>query len=251
MFSKMYNPYSLEGKTVLVTGASSGIGQATAIECSRMGAHVIITGRNEQRLEETLKSLDGESHNMIVADLTITDDLKRIVETVGRIDGLVLCAGKPLTRPIPFCSRDEFNNVFEINFFSTVELMRLLLKKKNIGKGSSIVFVSSIGGTRAYGVGNGVYAASKSAIDAIMKTTAKEMGPKNIRVNSVNPGMVNTKLIHGGTISEEQLQADQKLYPLHRYGEPKEIAWGIVYLLSDASSWVTGHRLVIDGGLTI
>jgi len=247
----MYNPYSLEGKTVLVTGASSGIGQATAIECSKMGARVIITGRNEQRLAETLALLEGEGHSQIIADLTVPEDLEKVVANTGKIDGLVLCAGKPQTRPIPFCTRDDFNSVFEINFFSSVELMRLLLKKKNIGKGGSIVFVSSIGGTRSYGVGNGVYAASKSALDAIMKTTAKEMGIKNIRVNSVNPGMVDTKLIHGGSISEEQLQADQKTYPLQRYGQAREIALGIVYLLSEASSWVTGHRLVIDGGKTI
>ena len=247
----MYNPFSLEGKSILVTGASSGIGQATAIECSKMGASVIITGRNEQRLKETFDTLEGAGHSMIIADLTLVDDLQNVVSNTNHIDGLVLCAGKPQTRPIPFCSRDDFDSVFEINFFSSVELMRLLLKKKKISKGGSIVFVSSIGGTRAYGVGNGVYAASKSAIDAIMKTTANEMGSKNIRVNSVNPGMVNTKLIRGGTISEEQLKADSKLYPLQRYGEPKEIAWGIVYLLSDASSWVTGHPLVIDGGRTI
>lgn len=247
----MYNPYSLEGKTVLVTGASSGIGQATAIECSKMGARVIITGRNEQRLAETLASLEGEGHCQIIADLTIPEDMQKVVDVAGRIEGLVLCAGKPLTRPILFCTREEFNGVFDINFFSSVELMRLLLKKKNISKGGSIVFVSSIGGTRTYGVGNGVYAASKSALDAIMKTTAKEMGIKNIRVNSVNPGMVETKLIHGGSISEEQLQADQKSYPLQRYGQAKEIALGIVYLLSNASSWVTGHPLVIDGGKSI
>lgn len=247
----MYNPYSLEGKTILVTGASSGIGQATAIECSKMGAHVIINGRNELRLQETFNALEGEGHRIIGGDLTIEEELQKVVSETGHIDGLVLSAGKPQTRPIPFCTRDDFNSVFEINFFSSVELMRLLLKKKYLGKGGSVVFVSSIGGTRSYGVGNGVYAASKSALDAIMKTTAKEFGPKNIRVNSVNPGMVNTKLIHGGNITEEQLEADQKTYPLQRYGEPQDIALGIVYLLSDASSWVTGQRLVIDGGKTI
>lgn len=247
----MYNPYSLDGKIILVTGASSGIGKATAIECSKMGAHVIITGRNELRLSETFASLEGEGHCKIIADLTIPEEMQKVVDVASKVDGLVLCAGKPLTRPIPFCTREEFNCVFDINFFSSVELMRLLLKKKNISKGGSIVFVSSIGGTRTYGVGNGVYAASKSALDAIMKTTAKEMGIKNIRVNSVNPGMVETKLIHGGSISEEQLLADQKSYPLQRYGQAREIALGIVYLLSDASSWVTGHPLVIDGGKSI
>ena len=247
----MYNPYSLEGKTVLLTGASSGIGQATAIECSKLGAKVIITARNEERLDENLNALEGDGHRKIVADLTIEEDLKKVVEDAGRLNGLVLSAGRGYSRPIPFCSREEFNNVMEINFFSSVELMRLLLKKRNIVKGSSIVFVSSVGGTRNYGVANGIYSASKAALDAIMKTTAKEMGIKKIRVNSVNPGMVHTKLIHGGAISEEQLLVDQKKYPLQRYGEPREIALGIVYLLSDAASWITGHRLIIDGGVTI
>ena len=246
-----YNPFSLEEKTVLVTGASSGIGQATAIECSRMGARLIITGRDKQRLETTLNSLEGEGHSMISADLTVPDELQKIITSVSHIDGLVLCAGKPKTRPILFCTREEIEDVFEINFISTVELMRLLLKKKIIGKGGSIVFVSSIGGTRSYSVGNGAYSASKSALDAIMKTAARELGPKYIRVNSVNPGMVNTKLILEGSFSNEQLQADQKTYPLQRYGEPIDIASGIIYLLSDAASWVTGHQLVIDGGKTI
>ena len=236
---------------MLLTGASSGIGQATAIECSKLGAKVIITARNEERLDETLNALEGDGHRKIVADLTIEEDLKKVVEDAGRLNGLVLSAGRGYSRPIPFCSREEFNNVMEINFFSSVELMRLLLKKRNIVKGSSIVFVSSVGGTRNYGVANGIYSASKAALDAIMKTTAKEMGIKKIRVNSVNPGMVHTKLIHGVAISEEQLLVDQKKYPLQRYGEPREIALGIVYLLSDAASWITGHRLIIDGGVTI
>lgn len=247
----MYNPYSLEGKKILVTGASSGIGQATAIECSKMGAHLIVTARNEERLNETMNMLEGDGHSQVIAELTNHEDIQKIVSSIDHIDGLVLSAGRGYSRPILFCDREEFNKVFEINFFSSVELMRLLLKKKKIGKGGSIVFVSSVGGTRNYGIANGIYSASKAALDAIMKTTAKEMGIKQIRVNSVNPGMVHTKLIHGGAISEEQLLANQKLYPLQRYGEPREIALGIVYLLSDASSWVTGHRLVIDGGITI
>lgn len=247
----MYNPYSLEGKTILVTGASSGIGQATAIECSKMGAHLIITGRNTERLQETFAQLEGEGHVSYAVDLAANEGIVELAANISHIDGLVLCAGRSQTLPFQFCDREHFDSIFEINFFSTVELMRMMLKKKKIGKGGSIVLVSSIGGTYSYGVGNGVYSASKSALDAIMKTAAREMGPKNIRVNSVNPGMVNTKLIHGGPISDEQLQADTKSYPLRRYGEPQEIALGIVYLLSDASSWVTGHRLVIDGGKTI
>ena len=156
-----------------------------------------------------------------------------------------------MTSPFPFSTKEKFDTVFEINFFAPVELLRLLVKKKKLAKEASVVFVSSVGGNFSFNVGNGVYGASKAALNSIMKFCAKELAPKKIRVNSVNPGMVNTKLIQGGTISEEQHQLDMEKYPLKRYGEPEEIAYGIIYLLSDASSWVTGHSLVIDGGLTI
>lgn len=246
-----YNPFSLEGKTVLVTGASSGIGQETAIQCSKMGAKVIITARNEERLMETLSQLEGEGHQMILAELTSQEDVERLVGEVPALQGLVLCAGKGMTSPFPFSTRGKYNEIFDVNFFAPVELLRLLVKKKKLEKESSVVIVSSVGGNMSFNIGNGVYGASKAALNSTMKFCAKELATKKIRVNSVNPGMVNTKLIQGGTISEEQHKLDMEKYPLKRYGEPEEIAFGIIYLLSNASSWVTGHSLVIDGGLTI
>lgn len=245
------NPFSLEGKTILVTGASSGIGQETAIQCSKMGAKVIITARNEERLNETLSQMEGDGHRIVLAELTQQANLEKLVDAIDSLNGVVLCAGKGMTSPFPFSTKEKFDTVFEINFFAPVELLRLLVKKKKLAKESSVVFVSSVGGNFSFNVGNGVYGASKAALNSIMKFCAKELAPKKIRVNSVNPGMVNTKLIQGGTISEEQHQLDMEKYPLKRYGEPEEIAYGIIYLLSDASSWVTGHSLVIDGGLTI
>lgn len=247
----MYNPYSLEGKTILVTGASSGIGRESAIECSKMGAKIIVTARNEERLKETLSQLEGEGHRMMLAELTHQEDVERLVGEVPALQGLVLCAGKGMTSPFPFSSRDKYDEVFNVNFFAPVELLRLLVKKKKLEKESSVVFVSSVGGNMSFNIGNGVYGASKAALTSTMKFCAKELATKKIRVNSVNPGMVNTKLIQGGAISEEQHKLDMEKYPLKRYGEPEEIAYGIIYLLSDASSWVTGHSLVIDGGLTI
>lgn len=246
-----YNPFSLSGKTVLVTGASSGIGQETAIQCSKMGAKVIITARSEARLKETLSQMEGDGHRLVLADQTNQADVETLVSQVEQLNGLVLCAGKPKTLPFQFCTRDNFDEVFDINFFAPVELLRLLVKKKKMVKESSVVFISSIGGVRAYGASNAIYGASKSAIDSIMKTSARELAVKKIRVNSVNPGMVETKLIHVGLITEEQLEKDKKTYPLNRYGTPLDIALGVVYLLSDASSWITGHPLVIDGGKTI
>lgn len=246
-----YNPYSLEGKKILITGASSGIGQETAIQCSLLGAQLVVTGRNKERLNDTYNQLSGDGHVQYIADLTSQEELENLVSSVSALDGVVLCAGKPKTLPFPFCTRENFDEVFNINFFSPIELLRLLVKKKKFNKNSSVVFVSSIGGVRSYGASNAIYGASKSAIDSMMKTCARELASKKIRVNSVNPGMVETKLIHVGMITEEQLEADKKTYPLQRYGKPIDIALGIIYLLSDASSWVTGHPLVIDGGKTI
>ncbi len=246
-----YNPFSLEGKTILVTGASSGIGQETAIQCSKLGAKLIITARNEERLKETMSQLEGEGHQMIMAELTNQEDVERLVGEVPALQGLVLCAGKGMTSPFPFSTRDKYNEIFNVNFFAPVELLRFLVKKKKLEKESSVVFVSSIGGVKSFQLGNGIYGASKAALNSTMKFCAKELATKKIRVNSVNPGMVNTKLIQGGTISEEQHKLDMRKYPLKRYGEPEDIAYGIIYLLSDASSWVTGHSLVIDGGYTI
>lgn len=246
-----YNPYSLEGKTILITGASSGIGQKTAIECSKLGAKLVITGRNVERLQETFSQLDGNGHIQIIAELTAQEEVEKLIGGLPVLNGLVLCAGLGITKPFQFCSRDQFDKVFNVNYFAPVELLRLLVKKKMLAKPSSVVFVSSIGGVLNFNPGNGVYGASKAALNSTMKFCAVELAPKKIRVNSVNPGMVHTKLIKPGTISEEQLQLDMEKYPLKRYGETIDVALGIIYLLSDASSWVTGHSLVIDGGLTI
>lgn len=246
-----YNPFSLSGKTVLITGASSGIGQETAIQCSKLGAQVIITGRNEQRLNETLAQMEGDGHRIVMAELTSQVDTEKLVEDICPLNGVVLCAGKGMILPFVFSSKDKYQDIFDVNYFAPVELLRLLTKKKKIAKEGSVVFVSSVGGKAVFAPGTGVYGASKAAINATMKFCAVELAAKKIRVNSVNPGRVNTKLIQNGTISEEQQQLDIERYPLKRYGEPKEVSLSIIYLLSDASSWVTGHALVVDGGRSI
>ena len=157
-----YNPYSLEGKTILVTGASSGIGQKTAVECSKLGAKVIIVGRNEQRLQDTYSQLEGSGHSQFITELTNPEEVDLMLANLPTLNGLVLCAGiGGTTRPLLFCTKDKFSNVFEVNVFSTVELLRLLVKKKKMSKDSSVVIVSSIGGVRVYNPGNGVYGASK------------------------------------------------------------------------------------------
>lgn len=245
-----YNPFTLKGKTILVTGASSGIGQATAIECAQMGAEVVITGRDTERLQATA-DLVGTTKTLIAADLTNQEDVERLVASLPPLDGAVLCAGNSTTLPLQFGSREKFDEMFNVNFFAPVELLRLMYKKKVLQKGASVVLIASIGGTHSFMPGNGVYGASKAALNSLMKYAAREYASRKIRVNSICPGMVDTPLIHRGTITEEQLAEDAKRYPLGRYGKPDDIANGVVYLLSDASSWLTGHDLVIDGGFSI
>lgn len=246
-----FNPFSLDGRTILVTGASSGIGRTTAIECSRMGSRMIITGRDTERLDEVLHELQGEGHQSIIADLTQADQVENLLSQLPVVDGVVLCAGQGTVVPFKMADRKKIDPIFEINYFAPVELLRLILKKRKLADGSSVVFVSSIGGVDSITIGNSIYGASKAALNSAMRFCALELAPKQIRVNSVCPGMVNTRLIQGGAVSEEQHQADMQKYPLKRYGEPEDIAHGIVYLLSNASSWVTGHSLVIDGGYTV
>lgn len=245
-----YNPFTLKGKTILVTGASSGIGQATAVECAQMGAEVVITGRDTERLQATA-DLVGTPKALIAADLTNQEDVERLVASLPPLDGAVLCAGNSTTLPLQFGSREKFDEMFNVNFFAPVELLRLMYKKKVLQKGASVVLIASIGGTHSFMPGNGVYGASKAALNSLMKYAAREYASRKIRVNSICPGMVDTPLIHRGTITEEQLAEDAKRYPLGRYGKPDDIANGVVYLLSDASSWLTGHDLVIDGGFSI
>ena len=246
------NPFALEGKTILVTGASSGIGRETAIECAAMGANVVITGRDADRLQEVYDLLSKETVNIqLIADLTCAEDVERLVADMPELDGAVMCAGNSTTLPLQFGTREKFDEMFGVNFFAPVELLRLLYKKKVLKKGASVVLIASIGGTHSFMPGNGVYGASKAALNSVMKYAAREFASRRVRVNSICPGMVDTPLIHRGTITEEQLAEDAKRYPLGRYGQPEDIAHGAIYLLSDASSWLTGHDLVIDGGFSI
>lgn len=244
----MYNPFSLSGKTILVTGASSGIGRATAVECSKMGAVCIITGRNAERLQETFAALEGDGHRQYLADLTEQNDIESLVGQLSPLDGAVLCAGIGMTVPVQFASRDKFDKIFNTNFFSQAELIRLLYKKKVLKNAASVVLIASIGGITSFNYGNGIYGASKAALNSYMKYCAFEFAGRKIRVNSICPGMVETPLIVRSSITEEQNKQYIAKYPLKRLGTPEEIAYGAIYLLSDASAWITGTSLFIEGG---
>jgi len=245
-----YNPYSLNGKTILITGASSGIGQSTAIECSKLGAHVVITGRNAERLQQTFDLLEGDGHMQVIAELTDSAQLEEMVQQLPLLDGVVNNAGIGATRPISFIKEDDLQRIFTTNTFAPMMLIKQLIRRKKLNNGASLVFTSSVAALNST-IGNAAYGSSKAALQAYTRYVARELSPKGIRANSVHPAMVETPLIQKGTFSDEELKKDMAHYPLGRYGKPEEIAWAIIYLLSDAASWITGHSLVIDGGATM
>ena len=246
----MYNPYSLEGKTILITGASSGIGQAVAIECSKMEARLIITARNEKRLKETLSQLEGKGHESIICDLASSENVKELVDQLPPLDGVVSNAGTNVMTPIQFMKEKDLLSIFQVNTLTPMLLLKELSKKKKIKKGGSVVYTSSMAGVGAGATANAMYTASKGAISNFIKVAALELAPQKIRVNAVCPGMTQTPMIYADNIQDDELKKDMERYPLGRYGEPKDIAWAMIYLLSDASTWVTGTNLIIDGGLT-
>jgi NAD(P)-dependent dehydrogenase (short-subunit alcohol dehydrogenase family) len=246
-----YNPFSLAGKTILITGASSGIGRATAVECSKMGAQVVVTARNEERLKETLDMLHGSGHQLFVADLSSEEEIDRLVAELPKINGCVNNAGCSVRQLVPFIKTESIHTILEVNLVAPISLTQKLVKNKSIANGASIVFTSSIA-KFSISPGNGLYAASKGGLSAFMKNAAIDLAGKKIRCNAVLPGIVETPLVDGkSAITEEQWESYRQLHPLKRFGNPEDIAFAIIYLLSDASSWVTGTELVIDGGRTL
>lgn len=247
----MINPFSLEGKTILVTGSSSGIGRGIAIECSKMGAKIILNGRNVDRLNETLEMMDGERHQVIVADISKQEDIDHLVSEIPVLDGCVLCAGIPQICPVKHFKRNDIEGIFSVNTIAPIMITSGLLKKKKIRKGSSIVLIESVSGVYVGTKGDVSYNASKAALNGFLKGSALELAGQGIRINAINPGLVPTNILN---LSNEMFSESHHTeimvnsYPMKRYGTPEDIAYGAIYLLSDASSWVTGTNLVIDGG---
>ena len=246
------NPFSLEGKTILVTGSTSGIGRATAIECSKMGAKVVVTGRNEERAKETIAMLNGEGHSYIVADLGTMEGIDKLVEELPVLDGCVNNAGYNVLQLVPFIKHDDMEKIFDVNAEAPIYLTHRLVKSKKLAKGASVVFTSSISARGVCSPGNSLYSATKAAMTAFMRNAAIDLASKKIRCNSVAPGMVETPLKDGkSVVTDEQWEINRQLYPIGRFGQPEDVAYAIIYLLSDASVWVTGTEIVVDGGRSL
>ena len=196
--------------------------------------------------------LIGEGHSYIVADLSNEEQMDRLVAEMPIVDGLVNNAGFNVMQLVPFIKDEDLIKVMRVNLEAPILLTHKVVKKKKIAKESSIVFTSSIAGKGVCSAGNSLYSASKGGLTAFMKNAALELASKKIRCNAVLPGMVETPLKEGkSNITEEQWEINRQLYPLKRFGNPEDVAYAIIYLLSDASAWMTGSELVIDGGRSL
>lgn len=243
--------FTLEGKRILITGASSGIGRGVAVGCSKLGAECICVARDEARLVETISLCKGEGHSLEKVDVTDANSIKALVDRIPVLDGVVQCAGvgdKQL--PLKFLSVEFIDEVLSVNLKAPIHLLSQLDKKKKLNKEASVVMMSSISSFHATPA-HSLYVASKAGLSGFVKAAALDLAGKKIRVNSVAPGRVNTPLIEYSSITEEQKLADVAKYPLKRYGEVGDVFGAVLYLLSDMSKWVTGQQIVVDGGISL
>ena len=246
----MYNPFTLEGKTIMVTGASSGIGKHIAIDCSKMGARLAITGRNEERLRQTMDALEGDGHKMIIADLNKQEDIDALVSQTDAVDGLALIAGIGFKLPVKFINQAKIDEIFKTNLFAPMLIVQGLLKKKKINKGGSILLMSSAAAFYAT-VSYALYGSSKGALNSFMKVLALEVAPLRVRVNSIQPAYIQGTAITEANVMPEAFENWSDTCPLGRCGNPQDVSNAAIYFLSDASTWITGNAFIIDGGITL
>jgi NAD(P)-dependent dehydrogenase (short-subunit alcohol dehydrogenase family) len=249
----MINPMDLTGKKIIVTGASAGIGRATAIMLSKLGANLVLVARNIEKLKETLEQMEGNEHKAVSFDLIdikgIETFLKDIISEFGAMSGLVHCAGIRDEKPLQMTKYDFLHEVMQINFYAFVELARVLSKKKNFVGGASFVAVSSVRGQKGDKALT-AYSASKGALDSAIRGMAHELAVKSIRINSVVPSYIKTDMYEAyiETVGEDEFNKNVLSQQYLGLGDPNDVATTIAYLLSDASRFITGTGLVVDGG---
>ncbi len=249
----MNNSRVLINKTILVTGASSGIGRCISIDCAKAGAKLILTGRDPQKLRETLNALEGTGHEMIGGDLADAGFIDSLCEQLPLLDGMVYSAGLMKLLPLKFIKADDIDEIYSINLRAPVLLIARVSKLKKLRRASSVVLISSVSGTVIGNIGHSIYSATKGGLQAFCKSASLELAKNEVRINCIAPGMVETEGMDriGEQVSAEGIESDKKKYPLSRYGKPSDIASAALFLLGDASAWITGTNMVIDGGYTV
>lgn len=242
--------FSLTGKTIFVTGASSGIGRQVCITAAQQGAKIVLSGRNEEELQKTLVQLSGHEHSIVAADLTTIDGRENLLKQLPQLDGMVHCAGGVKSFPIRFLSEKRLDEM-QLNFEAPAMLTAGLLRLKKLNREASLVYLSSISSNHPP-KGGAIYGASKAALESYVKVLARETAPQLIRANCISPGMVKTPLYDRveTDISKEEMDKHIADYPLGA-GLPEDVAYAAVYLLSPASRWVTGINLILDGGFLL
>ena len=239
----------VKNKTILVTGASSGIGLSIVKLLASSKAKVFLTGRDELKLQKAISNMEGKGHKFFTADLEDENHLDLLVNNLPKLDGIVFCAGFNEFIPIKFINKNKAEKIFNTNYFSSVYLLQKILKKKLLNKQSSLVFISSI--SSILGVpATAIYAASKASINSTVKVLASELSKQKIRVNAINPGIVLTSMLNQENINIKSIMEQEKLYPLG-FGKPEDVAYAVKFHLSTNSRWLTGNIMNLDGGLTL
>jgi len=241
----MSDPFSLENKTILVTGSSSGIGESIAVQCAREGAKVIVTGRNLERMEAVFNSLPGEGHQKIAADLISADERNALVDSIPVLDGVVLNSGVfPGLVPFNLVDDQVFASTLNNNFLSPVALLKRIVARKKLTNSGSVVFITGMAALLSP-TASAAYVGSKGAANSASRSIAADLARRKIRVNNVALGYVSTKLTES-TMSQETMA----MTPLG-VARPEEVVGPVLFLLSAASSWMTRSTLVVDGGLSL
>lgn len=239
----------LTGKHILVTGASSGMGRVFCQMIAKEGATVSLLARNEERLKETLSMMIGDNHKYYVCDLTNEEHIKNTISEIQPLDGVVFCAGINDYVPLKFVKQEKLERIFQTNYFSQVILTQMLVKKKLIKKGASLVYISSL--SSVLGVaGTLLYASSKAALNSAVRVIAAELAPMGVRANAICPGIVRTEMLSGTNIDEETFTKQEVDYPLG-LGTPEDVGHAVLFHLNEGSKWLTGNCMVIDGGYSL
>ncbi|MCX6311096.1 MAG: SDR family NAD(P)-dependent oxidoreductase [Bacteroidetes bacterium] len=244
-------PFHLHNKTILVTGASSGIGRQVAISASNMGATLLLSGRNSAELEKTISLLSGANHKIISADLLLQHERENLANEIPMLDGIVHCAGTVKPFPIKFLDQKKLDETLKINYEAPVLMMAAILKNKKLNKNASLVFLSSISGQHPH-KGGTLYAGSKAAIESFAKVLSLELYPQGIRANCISPAMVKTPMFDQAAdeMSKEEMDKHIGKYPLG-VGLPEDVANAAIFLLSPAARWITGINITLDGGFLL